>query len=91
MNAATDTRTLSTDALEVGMIVQHYGARLRLTKQTFTAEEAAKRADVEPTLRAFATEFVGNVNDDRPHSIPASWLKDWTVQGNHFAMWRVEA
>lgn len=90
MNVAIDTRNLSTDALEVGMIVRHYGARFLLAAQTFTAEDAAQRKDVEPTLRAFSTEFLGNVNDARPHVIPQGWLADFTIQGNHYAMWCVE-
>lgn len=45
--------------------------------------------DRELTLRSFRSEFVGNVSD-YPHSIPASWLKNWTIQGNKYAMWSVE-
>lgn len=97
-----NTKTLSTDALEVGMIVHHHGARFRLTEMVFTAEDAAHSArfagsNVEPTLRAFSTELLGNVIEGVPHGIPASWLymhsesNALSIQGNHRAFWTVEA
>lgn len=101
------TVTLSTPQLEVGMIVQAHGARFRLTACTHTAEDAANTLKFNnvrdlsetarvSTLRAFSTELLGNVHDEHPHSIPATFLyrdgdgNAWSIQGNHNAFWRVE-
>ncbi|HHA2674736.1 TPA: hypothetical protein ACOECQ_000803 [Stenotrophomonas maltophilia] len=84
------TRALSTDQLEVGMVVHVHGARFRLAEKILDNSDG-KYADRQLTLRAFSTEFLGNADAGRPHGIPSHWVADWSVQGNHFAMWHVEA
>lgn len=86
---AKKTRNVQTNHLEVGMIVNYYGARFRLSDLVYTNEDG-HHPNEETTLRAFATEFLGNVDDSRPHSIPTHWVKDWKIQGNHWAVWAVE-
>lgn len=106
MSNAYTTVSLDTTKLAVGMIVQVHGARFRLNACTHTAEDAAhtlKFNNVKDageiarvsTLRAFSTEFLGNVYDEHPHSIPATYMNRepgnaWSIQGNHNAFWAVE-
>lgn len=84
------TRALSTENLEVGMVVHRAGARFELVELIYTNADG-KDKDRQLTLRAYSTKFLGNVEADREHSIPQHWVADWTIQGNHFAMWTVEA
>jgi hypothetical protein len=71
--------TLTTDQLAAGDIVHVCGATFRLTTvKSYTTDYG--------TCYAWATEVVESLN----WSGPKHWLRDWKIQGNHRAFWRVE-
>lgn len=53
-------------------------------------EATARYLEKMLSCRRFRTEFLGYVNPKWTDGIPRRWLKDWTIQGNHYAMWSVE-
>jgi hypothetical protein len=62
-----------------------------------TPEMIERNAKREETLRAFATRYLGPMDERWPCSVPQDWRDSpgrpdgWHIQGNHNAMWAVEA
>lgn len=64
------------------------GARHYYPNDAAIIQEAFDR---EVSCRAFRTEYLGPADPERGEAIPASWRKNWTVQGNARAHWHVIA
>lgn len=70
------------------LLIEKHGKTMRISDDEFR-----KHVDSERNTRAFATQYLGATPCDDVESheaIPACWRRDWTVQGNHLAFWRVE-
>lgn len=74
-----------TAARRAEALVQHNGGRATPR----TPDVLAVEVERERSLCAFKTVYLGPV-DGAACDIPAGWIPDWTVQGNHNARWRVE-
>jgi hypothetical protein len=76
-----------TPELENGDHIYVHGVVFRLKNR----RPAHLPAEPNNTAFAFDTDVVTDFDPKRVH-IPAYWLNDWVIQGNHRALWaRVES
>lgn len=72
---------VDTTALQNGNVVWAHGVLFELSNR-----RPAFKGEPESTAWAFDTTVVLDLDPER-HQIPAHWLGDWTIQGNHRATW----
>ncbi len=96
------TKIVDSTELVIGDVVHCHGGRFLLVECTCDAERAEHLAthrlhstlnDIErdKTLRAFRSEFIGNMDERWPCSIQEFVMAEgWTIQGNVNARWSVE-
>ncbi len=91
---AAATEIVSTHDLRNGDVIKYYGVLFRLRDRKAAPTDLAKAGTPEAEKFGDTVWFKTDVVDDTKNGgfIPASWLKDWTVQGNRLAQWsRVKA
>lgn len=91
MNAydAGQRETVTTHDLRDGDVIVYYGVAMRLRDRKSAPTDLAKAGTPEAERFGDTVWFKTDIVDDTRNNgfIPASWLRDWTVQGNKLATW----
>jgi len=81
----------NTHELKVGDVVNCHGSLFELIERASAPSELPSDAngDNGGDCVWFTTEYLGHDGAKGDETIPPSWRKDWTVQGNRRATWSV--